>query len=72
MKMRKKSHQEDLFGPTPGQALQRRIKELDVEIASAMKRKEFDKARELTLQQEGLLREMVSKGDAKHDSASST
>ena len=63
MMHRRKVQQEDLFGGSPEQEIQKRIKELDAEIASAMKKHDYEKAKLLTTEQEKLLKKAVSMDD---------
>jgi hypothetical protein len=55
--------QEELFGASKEKELTARVKELDSEIARAMKKKDFTKAKSLTDQQSRLLKELVDLGE---------
>ena len=60
--MNKKSYgmQSNLFGESKTKELQHKVKDLDLQIARALKNKEFQKAKELTKQQETFIQELVS------------
>ena len=55
--------QEELFGASRVKDLTRKVKELDPEIAAAMKKKDFARAKSLTDQQSNLLKELVDLGE---------
>jgi hypothetical protein len=55
--------QEELFGASKVKDLTRKVKELDSEIAKAMKKKDFAGAKSLTDQQSKLLKELVDLGE---------
>ncbi len=55
--------QEELFGTDKAQYLKQRVKELDADIAKAMKGKDFAKAKRLTDQQSGMLQELLNLGE---------
>jgi len=57
--------QEDLFESSRSLELRRQIQELDRLIAREMKKKQFEKAKELTQKQESLIQELVIIGDKK-------
>jgi hypothetical protein len=55
--------QQELFDASSSEKIRHRVKELDVEIEKAMKRKDFTRARSLTDQQSGLLKELLDSGE---------
>ena len=55
--------QEDLFGLSKPQALRRRVRELDRQIALALKNADYVRAKSLNEQQEHLIKELVTLGD---------
>jgi hypothetical protein len=55
--------QQELFDGSSADKIRRRVKELDAEIEKALKRKDFVRARSLTDQQSGLLRELLDSGE---------
>lgn len=55
--------QEELFGASREKELTRGVKELDSEIARAMKKKDFTRAKSLTDQQSALLKELIDLGE---------
>ena len=58
---RRENHiQKDLFGESKTKNLRIQVKELDRMIASAMKKKEYQKAKELTDQQSEIIQELVN------------
>jgi hypothetical protein len=59
MSPKKHAIQAELFGVSEAEDVKQRIKELDALIANALKRKLYDKAKELTEQQETLLKKLV-------------
>jgi len=63
--MRRKQHavQRELFGISKTNELQHRIKELEAEIARALKSGDYQKAKELTTSQETLINELVALGE---------
>ena len=63
MKRRTLAHQEDLFDSLKPLELRRRVQELDIEIANALKQNAYDRAKKLTEEQERLIQEIVSCGD---------
>lgn len=64
MRPRKHAQQVHLFETPRSLELKERIRELDLRIAAALKRGEYDRARELTREQEELIQELVDLGDA--------
>ena len=60
MTPRRNAFQEDLFETPRTQELQRRVKELDIKIARALKKNEYEQAKALTHQQEQIIQELVS------------
>jgi len=68
--MKKKSYgmQSNLFGESKTKELQHMVKDLDAQIAKALKNKEFQKAKELTIKQEDCIQELVSLNEAKQSS----
>jgi hypothetical protein len=56
--------QEDLFEKSRSRELQIRVKELDYLIAQAIKRSDFNQARELTEQQKSIIQELVAMGES--------
>jgi hypothetical protein len=56
--------QEELFGSSKVQNLKRKVKELDAEIGTAVRKKDFTKAKTLTAQQSNLLKELIDLGEA--------
>jgi hypothetical protein len=67
-KMRRKHHavQEDLFN-TPGEDLRRKVRELDLRIGKALKKKDYGLAKKLTVKQERIIRVLVERGDSPSD-----
>lgn len=63
MKRLRINGQEDLFEKSRSRELQIRVKELDYLIAQAMKRSDFNQARELTEQQKSIIQELVAMGE---------
>jgi ketosteroid isomerase-like protein len=63
MKRKKEDVQGDLFGVSEQENLRQKIRELDQHIAAALKRKDFQKAKAFTAEQETLLQRMVDKAD---------
>jgi uncharacterized membrane protein (DUF106 family) len=63
MKGVQKSAQENLFGLTEIQALKRRIKELDQQISSALKKGDYAGAKSLTDRQAELLQKILEEGE---------
>ena len=55
--------QEDLFDVSKPQTLRRRIRELDVLIAKAMKWNDYEQAKSLTEEQKGFIQELVVMGE---------
>jgi hypothetical protein len=55
--------QQELFDGSSAEKIRRRVKELDAEIEKALKRKDFIRARSLTDQQSGLLKELLDDGE---------
>ncbi|MBN2202146.1 hypothetical protein JW777_09355 [bacterium] len=56
--------QQELFDAPSGEKTRRRVKELDAEIETALKRNDFARARTLTDQQSALLRELLDSDEA--------
>jgi uncharacterized membrane protein (DUF106 family) len=63
MKSVQKSAQENLFGLTEIEALKRRIKELDQQISSALKKGDYTNAKNLTDRQAELLQKVLENGE---------
>ena len=59
MKKRRYAVQRNLFGETKTKELQHQVKELDAEINKALKYKDYQKAKELTLKQEKFIQKLV-------------
>ncbi len=55
--------QGDLFETPQPQELRRRVRELDALISKALKKGEYDKAKDLTEQQKKLIQELVDSGE---------
>ncbi len=64
MKNSRVTLQEDLFESPGPKELRRRVKELDELIARALKENDYEKARELTGQQEAIIQELVKMGES--------
>ena len=64
--MRKKqiSRQGDLFQPEDHDFTQQRVRDLDILIARALKKRDFKSAKTLTAEQETLIQQLVDKGDS--------
>ena len=63
MKRRRNAKQVDLFDAPKSLELKERVRELDRQIAGALKGNDYDKAKELTQEQEGLIQELVKMGE---------
>jgi len=59
--------QEDLFESSRFQELRRRVRELDLLIARALKKSDYDQAKEFTDQQAKIIQELVVLGDGEID-----
>jgi len=59
--------QEDLFESSRFQELRRRVRELDLLIARALKKSDYDQAKEFTDQQAQIIQELVALGDGEID-----
>jgi len=55
--------QEDLFGASKPKTLRLKVKELDHLITHAMKKKDYQKAKELTDLQSKIIQELVTLGE---------
>ncbi len=55
--------QEDLFESSRFQELRRRVKELDLLIARALRKSDYVRAKELTDQQSKVIQELVALGE---------
>jgi len=55
--------QEDLFESSRLQELRRRVKELDLLIARALRKSDYVRAKELTNQQSKVIQELVALGE---------
>ncbi len=55
--------QQNLFGFSEPEVIRRRVKDLDREIASAMKQKQFERAKQITDEQAELIRQLVEMGE---------
>jgi hypothetical protein len=55
--------QQELFDAPSGEKARRRVKELDAEIETALKRKDFTRARSLTDMQSELLKQLLDNGE---------
>lgn len=55
--------QQNLFGFSEPEVMRRRVKELDREIASAMKQKHFERAKAMADEQAALIRKLVEMGE---------
>ena len=62
MKRKSFAAQEDLFGSSRVQNLQQQVKELGVSIDQALKKNNYQEAKELTAKQESLINELVTLG----------
>ena len=60
MRRRILAHQEDLFDSYKPKELRRRVRELDIQIADALKQNAYDRAKALTEEQERLIQELVN------------
>lgn len=64
MGRRSRSHfQQDLFGNSEPDNIRQRIRELDKEIASAMRKQDFKGAKSKTDEQAGLIKQLVEMGE---------
>ncbi|MCK5146943.1 hypothetical protein KAR48_09310 [bacterium] len=63
MRRKRSAGQGDLFAVTNQQDTQNRIRELDKLIASALKKNDYQAAKNLTQEQEILIQKMVESGD---------
>ena len=64
MRPRKNHLQESLFEVPRIQELRNRVRELDAAIASALKRRDYPEARELTQEQERIIQQLVDMGES--------
>ena len=64
MRSRKNHRQESLFEVPRIQELRNRVRELDAAIASALKRRDYSEARELTQEQERIIQQLVDMGES--------
>jgi hypothetical protein len=67
MKRRILAHQEDLFDSEKPPEIRRRVRELDIEIANALKENAYDRAKALTREQEQLIQKLVGLGDQEQE-----
>lgn len=58
-----RTRQGDLFGTEPLKALRQRIQDLDGSISDALKSRDYSRARQLTEEQEKLLKDLVDRGE---------
>ncbi|HHS12522.1 MAG TPA: hypothetical protein ENN03_02005 [bacterium] len=63
MKHVHRTRQGDLFGMEPLKALRQKIHDLDGSISKALKSRDYSKAKQLTEEQEKLLKELVARGE---------
>lgn len=64
MKNSQMALQEDLFEPDGSKELKRQVRELDKLIARALKENNYEKAKELTSQQEAIIQKLVKMGES--------
>lgn len=69
MNRRRNTRQADLFDAPRTLELKERVRALDRQIAAALKKDDYDKARELTKEQEGLIQELVKLGEEQQTDA---
>ena len=64
MKRQRNRQQVDLFDAPKSLEIKERVRELDRQISGALKKNDYDKAKEMTKEQEGLIQELVKMGEA--------
>lgn len=64
MKRQRNRQQVDLFDAPKSLEIKERVRDLDRQISSALKKNEYDKAKEMTKEQEDLIQELVKMGEA--------
>ena len=68
-RIRKNAAQKELFETSRAEELDRRVKELDKLISNALKRNDYEKAKEWTNEQESIIQELVELGGTEQDNS---